>query len=153
MNQKQPIKRSKELQPLSREHHQGLLLSWKIRKGLDNGTPPEKIMEYAAWFYREHLVPHFEVEEKLLFPILGNEHPLIVRALEEHHQLTALFGSEASAELLRKIETELENHIRFEERILFGEIEKVASPGQLQLIATHHYNEPAFCDNDVLKFW
>ena len=28
-----PQKRHKALQPLSREHHHGLLLSWKIRTG------------------------------------------------------------------------------------------------------------------------
>ncbi|WP_241739476.1 hypothetical protein [Aestuariibaculum marinum] len=28
-----PLKRHKALQPLSREHHYGLLLTWKIRTG------------------------------------------------------------------------------------------------------------------------
>ena len=32
-----PIKRHKAIQPLSREHHQGLLLCWKIGKGFEKG--------------------------------------------------------------------------------------------------------------------
>ena len=32
-----PIKRSEYLKPLSRDHHQGLLLCWKIRTGLKKG--------------------------------------------------------------------------------------------------------------------
>ena len=33
--QHKPQKRHKALQPLSREHHHGLLLSWKIRSGFN----------------------------------------------------------------------------------------------------------------------
>lgn len=39
----QPIKRHPSLQPLSREHHYGLLLSWKIREGFKREVPPERI--------------------------------------------------------------------------------------------------------------
>ena len=39
MEEIKPLKRSKELAPLSREHHDGLLFAWKIKQGLANGTP------------------------------------------------------------------------------------------------------------------
>lgn len=148
-----PIKRTPELQPLSRDHHQGLLLCWKIRKGISNGTPSERIKEYVKWFYSEHLLPHFKTEEDLLFTILGSAHPLIIQAITEHRDLEKLITDESnSQELLQEIAQKLDDHIRFEERTLFGEIEKVATAEQLQLISTHH-QEPVFCDNDTLKFW
>ncbi|CDF79955.1 hypothetical protein BN863_22430 [Formosa agariphila KMM 3901] len=34
MTDKKPLKRHKSLQPLSRDHHHGLLLAWKIRADL-----------------------------------------------------------------------------------------------------------------------
>jgi len=33
-----PIKRHNSLQPLSRDHHDGLLLKWKINKGISKGV-------------------------------------------------------------------------------------------------------------------
>ena len=41
-----PIKRSEFLKPISREHHHGLLLCWKIRAGLKKGIEPERIKLY-----------------------------------------------------------------------------------------------------------
>ncbi|GAA3575326.1 hypothetical protein [Snuella lapsa] len=78
---KKPLKRHKALQPLSREHHHGLLLSWKIRSGLSRNIPVERIKIYTDWFFETHLIPHFEMEEKYIFPILNENYPLIKRAL------------------------------------------------------------------------
>ena len=44
MNQPKPIKRSKELVPLSKEHHEGLLFAWKIKQGLQNGIGIEAML-------------------------------------------------------------------------------------------------------------
>ena len=66
-----PQKRHKALQPLSREHHHGLLLSWKIRSGFSKNIEPKRIRTYADWFFKTHLIPHFEME--------GNSHLLNFR--------------------------------------------------------------------------
>ena len=58
-----PIKRHNALQGVSREHHHGLLLCWKIRTGLSKNIPLERIKVYVDWFYTNYLVPHFELEE------------------------------------------------------------------------------------------
>ncbi len=47
METKKPQKRHIALQPLSREHHQGLLLSWKIRKGLSRKIEFDRIQNYV----------------------------------------------------------------------------------------------------------
>lgn len=148
-----PLKRHKALQPLSREHHQGLLLSWKIRTGFKKNIEPERIKTYANWFFENHLVPHFEIEETLIFPILKPDHELIKRGLEEHRRLKRLFTqTENDTKTLIKIEEELEQHIRFEERILFPEIQKVATDAQLLHVEKVHQPN-SFEDNLVDAFW
>ena len=148
-----PIKRSENLKAISREHHHGLLLSWKIRNGIKKEIAPERIKTYIDWFYVEHLLPHFELEEKYVFPILGNENELVKKALTEHRRLVRLFESETTnMKNLIQIEEELESHIRFEERVLFNEIQAVATQEQLDLIKEIH-TEEKFVDNISDSFW
>lgn len=149
----QPIKRHRTLQPLSREHHYGLLFCWKLRTGFKKQIEPERLKKYADWFYGNHLLSHFTIEEKYIFPVLGSEHKLIKRALKEHRRLKRLFSS--SEEILKNlilIEEELENHIRFEERILFNEVQKSATDEQLQQIQLSNAAD-CFVDNFSDPFW
>lgn len=148
-----PLKRHKALQPLSRDHHQGLLLSWKIRNGVNKNVNPKRIKIYADWFFKTHLIPHFEMEENHVFSILNSDNELIKRALAEHRRLTRLFSeTEADPKTLSKIEEELEQHIRFEERVLFPEIQKVATEEQWLQIEKIHQPE-SFKDNLDDEFW
>jgi iron-sulfur cluster repair protein YtfE (RIC family) len=149
----QPIKRHVALQPLSREHHLGLLLCYKIGRGFDLNISPDRIKKYADWFYENHLVPHFDDEEKYVFPILGAQHEMVMQAMAEHVALRKLFTESPPNETtLRAIETQLEQHIRFEERIMFNEIQAVATPEQLQHFSNIHKEED-FCENEVDAFW
>src|SRR5687768_11216171 len=83
-DQIKPIKRSKELSPLSHDHHEGLMLVWKIRKGLKHGIATERIAAYCHWFWDNHLAGHFQREEDLLPTVLPKDHPLLCRMMEEH---------------------------------------------------------------------
>jgi hypothetical protein len=108
------IQRNELLKPISREHHHGLLLCWKIRTGLQKGIEPERIKKYAEWFYENHLLAHFDFEEIHIFLLPGIEQSLIKRALSEHRKLRRLF--EAKTDVLKTlnwIEELLEAHIRF----------------------------------------
>lgn len=148
-----PIKRSEFLKSISREHHHGLLLCWKIRAGLKKGIEPERIKLYLNWFWKNYLNQHFEVEEKYIFPVLGSSHDLVKKALVEHRRLKRLF--ESSTDILKNlsmIEEELDAHIRFEERVLFNEIQLIANEEQLQLIELNH-NDVEFIDNEIDVFW
>lgn len=148
-----PIKRHDALKPLSRDHHHALLLCWKIREGFRRGIHPDRIKRYADWFWKNHLAAHFAVEEHHIFTILGTNNELVKKALAEHRRLKRLFenGSE-HIKNLGSIEEELEQHIRFEERTLFNEIQQIATPEQLIKIEEHH-NEAEFCDNSEDEFW
>lgn len=151
--QPKPQKRHKALQPLSREHHHGLLLSWKIRTGFSKNIDPKRIRTYADWFYKNHLIPHFEIEENHIFPILEDENELVKRALAEHRRLKRLFEErEDDTKTLHRIEEELEQHIRFEERVLFPEIQKVATEDEFLHIEKIHQPEK-FVDNEKDLFW
>lgn len=148
-----PIKRNENLKSISREHHHGLLLSWKIRAGLKKEVDPLRIKKYLDWFYKEHLLPHFEIEEKYIFPILGSGNELVKRAIAEHQRLICLFESQNEVlKNIHSIEEELEAHIRFEERILFNEIQEIATEEQLEQVKIHH-RENKFVDNDEDAFW
>ncbi|MNX51040.1 hypothetical protein D3C86_816860 [compost metagenome] len=148
-----PIKRVPELHCLSHDHHHGLQFCWKIRTGLAKKVKPERIKKYADWFFKIHLKPHFELEEKYIFTILDNDDALLKRALTEHRRIEYIwehsFDLEKSLELVEK---ELEAHIRFEERILFAEIQKIATAAQLAMINKIHSDE-AFVEYEDDVFW
>ncbi len=148
-----PLKRAEYLAFLSREHHQGLLLCWKIKTAFSKGVSLERVKLYADWFYKNHLLPHFEMEEKFIFPVLGNENSLIKYAINDHKRLSQLFCNETQIEIsLQQIQVELEKHIRFEERVLFDEIQKSDTFEKLKSIQHLHSNEK-FIDNTSDKFW
>lgn len=94
------------------------------------------------------------MEEHHIFPILGNsKHPMVKRALREHRKLKRLFlhGGELSKNL-SLIEAELTGHIRYEERVLFNEVQQVATPEQLLEVERLHHGQP-FVEEWGDKFW
>ena len=148
-----PLKRNEFLKPISREHHHGLLLCFKIRTGIKKQITAERINKYANWFYQNHLIPHLSIEEEILFPILGNENELVVKAIEEHRTIDRLFkNQESTIQNLNAIADAIENHIRFEERILFTALQDIATENQLQQIELHH-TESKFIENTEDVFW
>lgn len=148
-----PIKRSSELKPFSHDHHHALLLCWKIKTGIAKNIELKRIKEYVDWFYINHLQTHFELEEKYIFSILEADNELIQQALKEHKRLTDLFKNSSDLETnLKCIEKELDAHIRFEERVLFAEIQKSATKAQLETIEEVH-SKDAFIENEEANFW
>ena len=151
---KSPIKRTEALKPISREHHHGLLLCWKIRQGLRQQVSVDRIKSYLDWFSKEYLDPHFFIEERYLFPVLGNEHVLVKRALAEHRRLKRLFNQRTEiSKALWLIEEELDLHIRFEERVLFNEIQKIDTPDQLENLKKQHHPLSISDDQWNDPFW
>lgn len=149
-----PIKRHKGLQALSREHHQGLLLSWKIRAGLKKGVSIDRIKNYCDFFFKEELLNHFNIEEQHIFTLLDSNNELVKKALAEHRRLKRLFLKKTSdMKTIIAIEEELEQHIRFEERILFNKIQEQASEKQLIKIEKLHNNINSKIESWKDKFW
>lgn len=149
----QPIKRHEAIKPMSREHHHGLLVGWKIRMGLRNEISPARIRKYLNWFYTHHLLPHFMLEEQHLFPVLGPDHEEVQEALSHHYEVHRFFMTEdVSVEDLIAFEQVMTKHIRFEERILFNTIQARADERTLQLLE-EHLMDHIFEDNETDPFW
>lgn len=153
MEKVKPLKRQEFLKPLSREHHHNLLLCWKIRTGILKGAEMWRIKKYADWFFEEQILPHFKLEEKYVFPILGKENDLVKKALSEHRRLKRLFNDDKNLEKsLSLIEEELESHVRFEERVLFQEVQDQCSPEEAERIKAV-FAEKKFVENTEDEFW
>jgi hypothetical protein len=148
-----PLKRDRALLQLSREHHHGLLFCWKLRMGIRQNIDPKRIEEYTQFFYRHELLPHFEIEEKLVFPLLGNDHPLVLKALSDHNSIRSLFEKKhKNYYSFQELEASLNDHIRFEERELFNVLQEF-KPGEelLSVLALHNKKIPAMEYSD--QFW
>lgn len=148
-----PLKRVEQIRDFSREHHFGLLLGWKIKTGLNKNIDPNRILRYVNWFWKNHLIPHFEEEERLLFPLLPESNPLRKKALEQHEEIyTKVINLQAEASSLLAFKDLLDAHIRFEERELFMEIQNRATPKQLNIVAELHKSTD-FVENTEDMFW
>ena len=129
------MKRHEALVQLSRDHHFGLLLCWKLKEGLKREISVERMSKYIGLFYLKNLKPHFAEEEETIFKVLGEEHPLIQEAISQHRIFKKMIedGLETPAQI-EEFRALLELHIRTEERQIFPEIEKQATDEQLAAI-------------------
>lgn len=149
----QPIRRSDELIKLSREHHHALLLAWKIRTGIAKGVDAARIEKYVDWFYQNLLKQHMEIEDKFVFTTLEEDNPNRIKAEAQHGELRELFGIKPkSKEVLSQIQELLNQHVRFEERALFNEIQKTGNLNILQNLQNLSKGE-LFIDNETDPFW
>ena len=152
-----PIKRSKELLALSREHHHGLLLCWKIRQGLANGVELSRIKEYILHFYDTQLNDHFFLEEKYLFSLIDAQNLHRIKAESQHREIRGLIdaikaNNAGNTSLLGELQQKLEEHIRFEERELFNYIQKHCDSALLKNVAANLDKEVAEMQWDD-QFW
>ncbi|WP_162415654.1 hemerythrin domain-containing protein [Cyclobacterium roseum] len=118
-----PLKRHSSLIPISRDHHFGLLLVWKIRQGIKKQVETKRMVDYLYYFVQQHLEPHFQLEEEVLFGFLAKNDLMRKEAEEQHASIrshyTRIFEAGGDTERLSQFATELKAHIRFEERKLF----------------------------------
>lgn len=132
--------RIEALKPFSKEHDDALLMCSNMRTGLRNKVEMKRIKRYGDWFKEDYLDSHFEMEKRYIFPVLGNNNVRIKRACANHRRLNRLFVKNSNLNIvLNKIEEELGSYIRFEERILYNEIQKVASVDKLREIERMHH--------------
>ena len=148
-----PIKRHKALQNLSREHHDGLIFALRLQKGVAKKAELQDMEEYATWFWKHHLVPHFEMEETHLFPRLDDEHELVKEAKQQHLELKSFFDVKSKSYLdFERIYKLLQKHIRLEERELFNLIQKQLNENQLKEFHDIHDSQQA-CEVWPNPFW
>ena len=151
-----PIKRNVNIVKLSRDHHASLLFCWKIRQGIKYHIEFDRIINYVEYFWNNHLQEHFKEEEKFLFKTFIDEN--VERAIDEHQKIKELIRrlpteiADKRNELLSELAETVNQHVRFEERILFPHLEKKLSGEQLEIIGTQINDEP-LPDNYQDNFW
>ncbi|HEY0679846.1 MAG TPA: hemerythrin domain-containing protein [Chitinophagaceae bacterium] len=148
-----PIKRHKALISLSKDHHFGLLLVWKIRQGLRTAVDPKRISRYVLYFFDVDLQQHFMEEENELFNKAPAGDDLCVQALAEHKKVYALIDKiiqfPGDTEILREFADTLEAHIRFEERQLFNHLQDILPEKVLEA----HASKPVTKEEDPDNNW
>ena len=153
-----PLKRDPAIVSFSNDHHIGLLLVWKIRKGINYYIDISRISDYILFVFKNHLKQHFLEEEELLFSVLSNDNAMRIAAENDHMHLTSLIekietkpGSTNTIEFADKPE----QHIRFEERILFNHLRDNLNEQQLTSIAQQMGIRPDTFNEDKWEdtFW
>ena len=101
-----PIKRSIELQPLSRQHHNGLFFCLLLEKGVKKQADKILMRDFCQYFWEKDLEHHFELEEKDLTPFSSYDELKegIDRMKEEHGFIRKFF---TNPDILNEILTEL----------------------------------------------
>ena len=119
------MKRNENLHPLSWQHHVGLVIARRIKKGVDKGANLSEIAQYTRAMWEGHLMPHFNLEESLLNPAMKRALPLsnLVTRMEKDHEafraLLSRISENPTYESLGQFSELLTRHIRFEENELF----------------------------------
>jgi hemerythrin-like domain-containing protein len=138
-------KRSRELRPLSSEHHQALLVAFQIKKALaghaESAGAPKDLDGLAALarrFEESVFLAHITAEEELLARHLSA--PDARRLREEHRQLRDSLAEVRAARQegrrppLAAFADLLERHVRWEERELFERCEAGMGPEELAVL-------------------
>ena len=144
------MKRTNQLQPLSRQHHLGLNLSRHAKESLDE---PEDITKH--WHnltsYINDMQYHFEIEDNLIANALEpyrDTQPDVASVLEtldgQHKQLYRLMNTveqsqksgtkDVTVAQVHELGTLLYDHIRFEERELYPTVEKYLTEAELDAV-------------------
>jgi hemerythrin-like domain-containing protein len=155
------MKRHQQLQPLSRQHHNGLLASMLLKKGIKKAADPKEMAAFIIDFWQNDLEDHFKAEEDFLLPALAaiDFDTSLTNILKEEHALlrSYILSQKQNPNNISNIISFadlLEQHIRFEERKLFPAAEKSLSEDQLQQLGKHlHDGDEQNCINYHVKFW
>ena len=121
--------KNRKLAFLFRDRHNDLLFVCKIRRAIRNGMAHHKIIRFIQSEFFEEFQPNFIEEEQWLFSKIPSDHPLRKKAEQQHTPLINLIvatsnESIADDSLPEVFANLLEEHIRFEVRILFPYIEQ-----------------------------
>lgn len=154
-----PIKRMIELQPLSRQHHNGLLFCFFIEKGIKKHADKILMKDFCMYFWENDLQHHFEIEEINLAKFSSYDllREGISRMLDEHLYIRKFFQNpEVLIEysIFDQLQLLIDKHIRFEERELFPLIQSTISPDEMQELGVAFENElNNNCAQYPIKFW
>jgi hemerythrin-like domain-containing protein len=144
------MKRNENLETLSWEHHDGLVVAFRLQQGIKKGTQAVLLSKYILHFWEHALQRHFWQEEQTLNQHLDSDTQgklFLNQMMEEHRAFRILIKqlrkNGTNNDNIAEFAARLNRHIRFEERMLFPFIEKVVSTDQLADIGSflHKYHK------------
>ncbi len=155
------MQRDKNLYPLSHQHHNGLMAVLLLKKGLAKHADVVVMGTFILSVWENELRTHFLQEEVQLHPDVL-QIPALTQLYHqmktEHHQIRKIIddlrNGLLSVETIRLFHQLLEQHIRFEERILFPFIETHIAAEQMAALGKHlEHLESRACSDYPVKFW
>ena len=134
------VKRADALQPLSRDHLKALLTAKRVVEAGDVDTAARA---FSAFWDVER--DHFRLEEEILLPHWAAHAAVDVAAVErmlaDHLAIRAdalrLEHEGLSLDELHALGARLHDHVRFEERVLFGKIEAALDAEAMARLGEH----------------
>ena len=134
------MKRSSALAPLSRDHQHALDAALRLRRAAPD-TAADALAHFARFFEREGR-RHFAIEERLLLPALPGDDPewspCAARVRDDNDAIGDAAAALAAGEpgdpvtTARALGERLDAHVRFEERVVFGVLERRLAAAQLE---------------------
>ena len=133
------MRRSLALRNLSRDHHQSLVVARSLLRATDDRAGALAL----RWWHLDGK-DHFRIEEEILLPgwmdsCSQADAAMVTRVLAEHALIRADFSEYERFGLgmtgLAELGQSLQRHIRFEERILFPQIERSMGEAELTTLA------------------
>jgi hypothetical protein len=124
-----PFNKNRKLAFLFRDRHNDLLFVCKIRRAIRTAMAHHKIIRFIQEEFLNEFQPNFIEEEQWLFSKIPSNHPLRIKAEEQHTELINLIMTTSPEcklydSLPETFANLLEEHIRFEVRTLFPYIEQ-----------------------------
>lgn len=153
-----PVKRHFALVKFSKEHHFGLLLCWKIRQGVLGKISEKRIADYILYFFDAELKKHFEEEERFLFVKFSPDDDSRKQAVREHEMIYTMISNFRQGDISNNglviFADALDKHIRFEERVLFNQLQQALSEAELLMLKNSLSDGVTDTDIDWNdKFW
>lgn len=147
-----PLKRFKVLQPISRQHHKVLQCCFKIRKGLELGIEPKRIINYINYFFDDFYSTH-QYNQQALITTLINNHSLNNTYKTAEVKITQLKKSLVTANDLLVFENALYKHARWEERTLFEWLQNNIGEGEITKATSLYPINEDWCELYSDNFW
>jgi hypothetical protein len=140
------LKRHPALVSLSRDHHFALMHALALTRS--QGALPRARREVALAFlafYDEELIGHMADEEDVVLKVVPPQVSMLAERLVDEHRVlrehaarlrAALAGDGEWESLLLELGRRLHDHVRFEERIFFEELQRRLEPDALDALGT-----------------
>jgi len=150
-----PIKRNENLAIFSREHHHGLVFCSRLKKA--DLSCDSVIKLFVKDFWENYLEEHFNNEEQLFLPLLDDT-DISTQFLDEHKQIRQLIDRLSISDhdiqnISLELSKQINDHIRFEERVLFPWLERVYSVEELDNIGDLLGKIEKSAHNFIPEFW